>query len=193
MLHCNSSHSIVTRGSRVSRALPHHILPAFLNLNGSLSTSQQNLIAVSTNLSPFLQLYENLNRKRSYHFYFTAAPDSNARVNWSRYRRNQLIWRWKFQYWNNYQFRHQWYVKYFQNSFYYVEQRCKKGGPYATKIFSKPIGTTDVKFVIAFILCFDRHLWFGLDLKARTFQIIKTSDVVVFTHSQCFTNFMAVH
>ena len=28
-------HPIVTRGSRVSRAPPHHTLPAFLNLNGS--------------------------------------------------------------------------------------------------------------------------------------------------------------
>ena len=28
-------HPIVTRGSRVSRALSHHTLPAFVNLNGS--------------------------------------------------------------------------------------------------------------------------------------------------------------
>ena len=32
MLHFDSSHPIVTR---VSRAPPHHTLPAFLNLNGS--------------------------------------------------------------------------------------------------------------------------------------------------------------
>ena len=36
MLHFVSSHSIVTRGSRVSRAPPHHTLPAFQNLNGTL-------------------------------------------------------------------------------------------------------------------------------------------------------------
>ena len=29
------SHPTVTRGSRVSRAPPHHILPAFLNLHGT--------------------------------------------------------------------------------------------------------------------------------------------------------------
>ena len=28
--------SIVTRGSRVSRALPHHTLPAFLSLHGRI-------------------------------------------------------------------------------------------------------------------------------------------------------------
>ena len=37
MLNFDSSHPIVTRGSRVSRAPPHHILPAFLNFNGSWS------------------------------------------------------------------------------------------------------------------------------------------------------------
>ena len=31
MLHFDSSHSIVTRGSRTT---PHHTFPAFLNLNG---------------------------------------------------------------------------------------------------------------------------------------------------------------
>ena len=35
MLHFDSSHPIVTRGSRVSRAPPPHTLPAFLNLNGN--------------------------------------------------------------------------------------------------------------------------------------------------------------
>ena len=35
MLHSDSTHPIVTRGSRVSRAPPHHTLPALLNLNGS--------------------------------------------------------------------------------------------------------------------------------------------------------------
>ena len=29
------SHHMVTRGSRVSRAPPHHTLSAFLNLNGT--------------------------------------------------------------------------------------------------------------------------------------------------------------
>ena len=37
MLHFDSSHPIVTRGSRVSRAPPHHTLPTFLNLNGIIS------------------------------------------------------------------------------------------------------------------------------------------------------------
>ena len=41
MLHFDSSQPIVTRGPRdlyspVSRAPPHHTLPAFLNLNSSL-------------------------------------------------------------------------------------------------------------------------------------------------------------
>ena len=36
MLHFDSSHPIVKRGSRVSRAPPHHTLPAFLNLNGMI-------------------------------------------------------------------------------------------------------------------------------------------------------------
>ena len=30
-----NSHPIVTRGSRISRAPPHHTLPAFLNLHDS--------------------------------------------------------------------------------------------------------------------------------------------------------------
>ena len=33
MLHFDSSHSFVRRGSRVSRATPHHTLPTFKNLN----------------------------------------------------------------------------------------------------------------------------------------------------------------
>ena len=33
MLHFDSSHPTVTRGSRVSRAPPLHTLPAFLNIN----------------------------------------------------------------------------------------------------------------------------------------------------------------
>ena len=33
MLHFDSSHSIMTRGVRVSGAPPHHTLTAFLNLN----------------------------------------------------------------------------------------------------------------------------------------------------------------
>ena len=37
MLHFDSSQPNVTRGSRVSRAPPHHTLPVFLNLNGSLN------------------------------------------------------------------------------------------------------------------------------------------------------------
>ena len=53
-----------------------------------------------------------------------------------------------------------------------------------TKIFSKPKGTKDENFFITLILCIDQYLWFGLDFNARTFQIIKTSDFVVFTHSQ---------
>ena len=36
MLNFGSSHSIVTRGSRVSRASAHHTLLAFLNLNGTI-------------------------------------------------------------------------------------------------------------------------------------------------------------
>ena len=36
MLNFDTSHPIVRRGSRVSRALPHHTLPAFQNLNGSI-------------------------------------------------------------------------------------------------------------------------------------------------------------
>ena len=36
MLLFDSSHSIVTRDCRVPRAPPHHTLPAFLNLNGSI-------------------------------------------------------------------------------------------------------------------------------------------------------------
>ena len=36
LLHFDSSQPIVTRGSRVSRAPPHHALPAFLILNGNL-------------------------------------------------------------------------------------------------------------------------------------------------------------
>ena len=39
MLHFDSSNPIVTRDSRVSRAPPHHNLPAFLNLNGSKSAT----------------------------------------------------------------------------------------------------------------------------------------------------------
>ena len=35
MLHFDSSHPIVTRGPRVSRAQPYNTLPAFLILNGS--------------------------------------------------------------------------------------------------------------------------------------------------------------
>ena len=34
MLHFDSIHPIVTRGSRFPRAPPHHIIPAFLNLYG---------------------------------------------------------------------------------------------------------------------------------------------------------------
>ena len=37
MYHFDSSHPILTRGSRDSRAPPHHRLPAFLNLNGIFS------------------------------------------------------------------------------------------------------------------------------------------------------------
>ena len=36
MLPFCSSHSIVTRGSRVSRASPHQTLPAFRNLSGAI-------------------------------------------------------------------------------------------------------------------------------------------------------------
>ena len=35
MLHFDSSHPIVTRGSRASRAPPPYTLPAFLNMNGT--------------------------------------------------------------------------------------------------------------------------------------------------------------
>ena len=34
MFHFDNSHPIMTRSSRVSRAPPHHTLPAFLNING---------------------------------------------------------------------------------------------------------------------------------------------------------------
>ena len=40
MLHFDSIHPIVLRGSRVSRAPPHQTLPAFLNLKGR--TFQKN-------------------------------------------------------------------------------------------------------------------------------------------------------
>ena len=40
MLHFDSSQPILTRGSRVSRAPPHHTLPAFLNINGSISIDE---------------------------------------------------------------------------------------------------------------------------------------------------------
>ena len=36
-----NSHPILTRGSRVSRAPPHHTLPAFLNLHGRTYCSLQ--------------------------------------------------------------------------------------------------------------------------------------------------------
>ena len=36
MLHFDSSHSIVTHGSRVSRTPPHYTLHGYLNLNGSI-------------------------------------------------------------------------------------------------------------------------------------------------------------
>ena len=39
MLHFDSSHPIVTRCSRVSRALSHLTLPAFLNPNNILKLS----------------------------------------------------------------------------------------------------------------------------------------------------------
>ena len=38
MFHFGSSHSIVTRGSRVSRVPQRHTLPAFINLNHSIFT-----------------------------------------------------------------------------------------------------------------------------------------------------------
>ena len=34
MFFFGSSHSIVTRGTRISRAPPHNTIPAFLNVNG---------------------------------------------------------------------------------------------------------------------------------------------------------------
>ena len=40
MLHFDSSQPILTRGSRVSRAPPHHTLPAFLDINGSISIDE---------------------------------------------------------------------------------------------------------------------------------------------------------
>ena len=46
MLHFDSSLPIVTRGSGVSRAPPHHTLPAFLNLNSMYSLKFQ--MAIST-------------------------------------------------------------------------------------------------------------------------------------------------
>ena len=44
MLYFGSSHSIVTRGSRVSPALLHHILPAFLNLSGNSNVLRAHVI-----------------------------------------------------------------------------------------------------------------------------------------------------
>ena len=41
MLHFDSSHFIVTGGSRVSRAPPRHTFPAFLNFYG-IKPSQRN-------------------------------------------------------------------------------------------------------------------------------------------------------
>ena len=42
MLHFDSSLLNVTSDSRVSRAPPHHTLPAFLNLNGSIKNLSIN-------------------------------------------------------------------------------------------------------------------------------------------------------
>ena len=41
MLHFDNSHSIVKRGFHVSRAPPHHTLPAFLDPNGTLLVDNQ--------------------------------------------------------------------------------------------------------------------------------------------------------
>ena len=42
MVHLDSSHPIVTRGSRVSRAPARHTLPAFLNLDGRIRNNARN-------------------------------------------------------------------------------------------------------------------------------------------------------
>ena len=42
MLHFDSSHPILIRSSRVSRAPPHRTLPTFLNLNGTKSQLAQS-------------------------------------------------------------------------------------------------------------------------------------------------------
>ena len=45
------SHPIVTRGSRVSCALPHHTLPAFLNLHGSREQNYNILLRIAEDMS----------------------------------------------------------------------------------------------------------------------------------------------
>ena len=54
MLHFDSSHPIVTRGSRISRAPPYHTLPAFLNLNGSKTSAICKKLEISQRDQNFL-------------------------------------------------------------------------------------------------------------------------------------------
>ena len=56
MLHFDSSHPIVTRGSRVTRALPHQILPALLNFYGTKNIKFSFLHTWMKIFEPFLIL-----------------------------------------------------------------------------------------------------------------------------------------
>ena len=54
MLHFDSSHSIVIRSSRVSRAPSHHTLPTFLSLNGTKRLSRFRFLKVRSQSWQFL-------------------------------------------------------------------------------------------------------------------------------------------
>ena len=59
MFHFHSSHSIMTRGSRFSRAPPHHTFPAFLNPDGR---SYLTFVSLSFYGTYFYQgFYQNFN------------------------------------------------------------------------------------------------------------------------------------
>ena len=57
MLHFDSSHHTVKRGSRVSRAPPHHTFPAFLNPNGTWFYIYRSEISTNTD---YFSLEEDL-------------------------------------------------------------------------------------------------------------------------------------